>query len=135
MIAITPKGIGKKVNMMKRLIFVLLLLTSFNTFAACLTELAATTSATQSKQFLVDGNRTVTIVFHAAAGLSATEHGDIQISHDDGTTWQDMFANGSQLRLNSTNNVVTIYGPGLFRVDKDTTTNATAVFRCARGYL
>lgn len=122
-------------KILNRLIFALLLLISINVSAACITQLAATTSAGQSAQFIVDGNRTVTVLFHAAAGLSATEHGDIQITHDDGTTWQDMFANGAQLRLNSTNNAVTIYGPGTFRVDKDATANATAVFKCARGYL
>lgn len=120
---------------MKQTIFLLLLLLSININAACLTDLAAVTAAGQSTTFLVAENRMVTLIFYAASGLSASEFGDIQISQDTGTTWQDLFADGSQIRMNSTNNAITIYGPGIFRVDKETTTNATAVFRCRAGSL
>jgi len=124
-----------EVNTLRRLIPVFLLLISFGVDAACITELTATTSAAQTGPFLVDGSRPVTLIAFAAAGLSAVEHGDVQITHDGGTTWQDLFASDTQIRLNSTNNAVTIYGPGTFRVDKDVTTNATAILRCLRGAL
>ena len=112
-----------------------LLLINFSANATCITELAATTNAAQTGIFLVDGNRSATLIIFAASGLSPTQHGDVQITHDGGTTWQNMFASGTQVRLNSTNNAVTIYGPGTFRVDKDATDNATAIFRCLRGAL
>lgn len=120
---------------MKRRLFAVLLLFSINVNAVCKTDLAAITAAGQSTTFLVAENRMVTLIFYAASGLSASEYGDIQISQDTGTTWQDLYASGSQVRMNSTNNAITIYGPGIFRVDKEVTTNATAVFRCRAGSL
>ena len=65
---------------------------------------------------------------HASAGLTAAEYGDVQVSHDDGTTWQDVWQEGSQVRLHSKNNMVSVYGPGLFRVNKEATTPAVGVY-------
>jgi len=85
--------------------------------------LAVTTSAAASDKFSLEENRTATLIMYTATWV-AGEYGDIQISHDDGATWQDLYYEGSQVRLHSTNRAVTIYGSGLFRVDKESTTNA-----------
>ena len=90
--------------------------------------LAPTTSAAQSTSFGVQHDTKKTVILHAASGLTAAEYGDIQISHDGGTTFQDLYSDGSQVRLTDTNNSVTVYGPGVFRVDKEVTTNAAGVY-------
>lgn len=90
--------------------------------------LAATTSAGQSDPLKLRPGQHATLILYAASGLSPSQYGDVQISHDGGTTWQDLYIDGSQVRLNSTNVAATIYGPGVFRVDKEATTNATGVF-------
>ena len=105
----------------------IVLFLSFPTYAA-ITLLAATTGADQSTSFNVTNNGSATIIIFAASGHTAAENSDVQISHDGGTTFADLYQNGSQVRLDSTNTAVTVYGPGVFRVDKETTTNATGVF-------
>ncbi len=65
---------------------------------------------------------------YAANGLEADEYGDIQISHDGGTTFQDLYVDGSQIRLNSTNVAQTVYGPGIFRVAKGVTTEVAGIY-------
>ena len=90
--------------------------------------LAATTSAVASTSFIVggrsdqDGRATISVI-----GIAGAENADIQFSHDVGTTWTDLFQDGSQVRLTATNNMVTVYGPGLFRVDKEATAGATSI--------
>ena len=92
------------------------------------TILSPTTSAGNSNNVGVLSNDKKTLIMHAASGLTVGENGDVQISHDSGTTWQDLYESGSQTRLNSTNVAVTVYGPGLFRVAKEATTNATGIY-------
>lgn len=90
--------------------------------------LAATTSAAQSSSFDVGGRPDqigrATVM---AIGIAGAENADIQFSHDAGTTWTDLFEAGSQIRLTATNNMVTIYGPGVFRIDKEATAGATSI--------
>lgn len=119
---------------MKKLLILTLLLFSLNAQAAD-TLLAATTGASASSSIEIhglDGQGGIiakaTFIIYAASGHTAAEYSDIQVSHDGGTTWADVYVDGSQVRLDSTNTVQTIYGPGLYRVDKEATTNATGVF-------
>ena len=111
---------------MKKLILGLILLIPFPVFAA--TEiLAAATDAGTSTSFNVNNNGAATIIIAAASGHTASENTDVQISSDGGTTFEDLYQDGSQIRLTSTNTAVTVYGPGVFRVVKEATTNATSV--------
>lgn len=95
--------------------------------------LAATTSAETSISFSCDGINPVTVIMHAAAGLTnGAEYGDLQISHDGGVTFQDLFEDdgtgtGVQRRLHGGVVTMTIYGPGVFRVDKEVTSNAAGI--------
>ena len=89
--------------------------------------LSARTAAGQSLSFGCDGIRPVTIIMYAASGLTASEYGDIQISHDGGTTWQDMYIEGVQQRLSNVNVATTVYGTGRYRVDKEVTSNAALI--------
>ena len=120
---------------MKRLIFFLLLTVSFYANADCRVDLAAATGAGNSIAFSVDEGRTATILITAAAGHTAAEYSDIQMSQDGGTTWEDLYQNTAQVRLHATNTAVTVYGPGTFRIAKEATTNATAINRCIKGFL
>ena len=90
--------------------------------------LAPTASAANSKNVGVMSNDKKTLIMHASAGLTAGEYSDVQISHDSGATWQDLYENGIQTRLDSKNVAVAIYGPGLFRVAKESTTNAVGIY-------
>jgi hypothetical protein len=119
---------------MKRLLLTILILISFNIYAAE-EILTAATGAGNSSKFSLDSGQQVTIIIYAASGHTAGEYSDIQISHDDGTTWADLYYEGSQVRLHSTNTAVTVYGSGIFRVAKEATTNATGVFLSRDGNL
>lgn len=91
--------------------------------------LTATTSAGNSGVFEVNKESGVaSVILHAASGLTAGEYADVQVSHDSGATWQDLYQDGSQVRLHSTNNVVSIYGLGTYRVAKESSTNAAGLF-------
>ena len=106
---------------------------SFNAFAAK-TLLADKTGADQTILFSLKSEQTATIIMYTSTWV-AGEYGDVQISHDSGTTWQDLYYEGSQVRLHSTNRAVTVYGAGIFRVDKEATTNATGIYLSRDGNL
>lgn len=72
-------------------------------------------SVNQPTTFIVQGVQT------------AGENIDLQISTDDGTTYVDLYQDGSQVQLNDTNVAVTAYGPGLYRVNKGVTSNAIGI--------
>lgn len=84
--------------------------------------LAPTAEADQSEVFEVLQGRPVSVVMHAALGITAAQYGDLQVSHN-GAAWQDVFQGGSQVRLSSTNNTVLLEAPGEYRIDKEATTN------------
>lgn len=113
--------------MYKLLTGLIVLFLSLPVYAAT-TLLAAKTAADQSTSFNITNNGAATIIIFAASGHTAGENSDVQISHDGGTTFADLYQDGSQIRLHSTNTAVTVNGPGVFRVDKEITTNATGVF-------
>ena len=77
------------------------------------------TGAAQSEPIPVSAGDLVSIAITGT--VAAGEYLDIQYTDDGGATWQDLYQDGSQVRLTDTNNMVTVYGPGIFRVDKDST--------------
>lgn len=89
--------------------------------------IADTTSAAKSGIFSVSAGDNVSI---AVSGTIATnEFIDVQYTDDGGTTWHDLFQDGSQVRLTDTNNMATIYGPGIFKLDKGATASAAGAIR------
>lgn len=99
---------------------------------AQITLLSPTTSATQSNVFRVlSPEKPVTLIIGATSGHTASEYSDLQISYD-GTNWEDVYSNGAQQRLSSTNTVLVINAVGLYRVDKEATTNAVGVYLVSR---
>lgn len=89
------------------------------------TLLAAQTGAGNSASFYVPQMLNATVI--CSPDLGAGETADIQISHDDGTTWVD-YQDGAAVELTETQNAIRVYGPGLFRVAKDATSGATGIF-------
>lgn len=85
------------------------------------------TALTASENFFVKSKYPITIIFDAPAGIGGTEYADLQISYDNGTTWVDVFMNGTQVRLGDTNNVFTLSMPGNFRINKQITVNPASV--------
>lgn len=92
------------------------------------TLLSPVTDAANSSSFNITNNGRKTIIIYAASGHTAAQYSDVEISHDGGTTFADLYQNGAQVRMSSTNTAVTVYGPGVFRVAKEATTNATGVY-------
>lgn len=61
-------------------------------------------------------------------GIGVSEFGDVQFSHNGGTTWTNLFEDGTQVRLTNTNNAEVMAAPGLFRINKGVTAAAVGVF-------
>ena len=91
------------------------------------TILAEVAAAADSSPFECDGINPVTVILHSTVGLTAAEYADIQISHDDGDTWNDLYIAGTQQRLTSDATAITVSGPGLYQVAKEATTNAAGL--------
>lgn len=121
-------------SMVGAMVLVLVILGITVAYAAQ-TLLEPTTSAVASSSFKITNNGRATIVIYAASGHTASEYSDVQISHDGCTTFADLYVDGSQIRLSSTNTAQTVHGPGCFRVDKEATTNATGVYLSTEGSL
>ena len=90
-----------------------------------LTLLAAATGGGTSSDLAVRNGHTATLI---ASNLAGAETGSIQISYDGGTTFINLFSDGSQQQLTATNNTATVYGPGIFRVVKSATAGACGIF-------
>lgn len=89
--------------------------------------IASQTAADKSSVLSVGNENRVTFCYFGTLG--ATEYIDVQYSHD-GNTWHDLYQDGAQVRLSSTNKCITIVGPmNLFRLDKDATASAAGVIR------
>lgn len=88
--------------------------------------LAPIADAAASTKFQVNPGRPVTVISHAALGLVAAQHADIQVSHD-GVLWQDLFVGTVQQRLNTTNTQIALDAPGIYRVNKGVTTNPVGI--------
>ena len=63
-----------------------------------------------------------------ATGLGAGETISIVFSVDDGATWHDMYLNGTQATLDSTNNVVGLNSCVMVSVNKPATANPVGVY-------
>ena len=89
------------------------------------TLLTAQTGAGNSDSFYVPQmlNRTLIV----SPDLAGSETADVQISHDDGTTWAD-YLDGIAVELTATKNSLRLYGPAWFRVAKDVTAGATGIY-------
>ena len=72
---------------------------------------------------LVD--KEVTVI---AVGLAGSETIDIQISHDGGITFNNLYESGGQIQLTTTVSAITIQGPGIFRLNKGITAGAVAAY-------
>lgn len=86
-----------------------------------------TTSAANSGVISVSAHDHVSFALTGTFG--ATEYADVQYTDDGGSTWHDLYQDGAQVRMGTTNNMVTVYGPGMFRVAKDATSSAAGVIR------
>jgi hypothetical protein len=89
------------------------------------TLISATTEAANSAAFHVKNGYPVTLIMYASSGLVGGEYANLQVSHDKGVSWQDVYQDSDQIRLSSINNLIQITIPGLFRIAKEATTNAT----------
>ena len=88
------------------------------------TILAAATGAGNSSHFYVGPGSNVTVM--TDVDLAGAETADIQISHDNGTTFKD-YQDGAAVELTATLNALRLYGPSVYRVAKDATVSATAI--------
>ncbi len=87
--------------------------------------LAPKTGADQTKNFYVPKDQVVTIM--ASPILDGSETADVQISHDEGHTFQD-YIDSTAVELTATKNAIRLYGPMMYRVDKDITASATGIY-------
>jgi len=69
-----------------------------------------------------------------AIGLAVNETVDVQISPD-GVNYTNLYVDRVQVQLTSTNNAVTIYGPGRYRVVKGVTVGPVTVGLLTAGSL
>lgn len=89
-----------------------------------ITLLDATTSADQSKEFAVARDRRP--AQFTARGLAGAEEVTIQKKEDDGNFYDFYLDNVKQV-ITATHSGVTVYGPGTYRGDKDSTAAAVPV--------
>jgi len=90
------------------------------------TLLPATTSAVESDEVAVRGAKSP-YTFQCAPPLAGTEVGQVQFKGGNGT-WYDLQLDGSDVKMTASHRMVTLFGPGVFRIDKDATAGATGVF-------
>ena len=82
----------------------------------------ASTGQATSEPFSSAGPRTLC----SSAPFGPGEGAKVQITHN-GAVWQDLFLNGVLQEIFETHSVLTILGPGLFRVIKSTTVLSISV--------
>lgn len=85
--------------------------------------LAATTTGLISPEFVTVGSETI-----VAGDLGDDEGVKIQYTHD-GSLWQDLYLNGVLQEITQKHSLITLVGPGKFRVVKSETVNAVSVVR------
>ena len=78
--------------------------------------IGATTEQATSNAFSSSGPRTLCSSIPFGTGEGAK----VQITHN-GSTWQDLYLNGVLQEIHETHSVLTILGPGLFRIIKSAT--------------
>ena len=90
------------------------------------TLLTPTTDAANSNLIAAFGrNLPLTLV---ATGLGVGETVTLEVSVDGGTTWQTAYDTGNAITLTSTDNMLGIHTPGLFRAAKSATAGPSGVF-------
>ena len=63
-----------------------------------------------------------------AAGMASGDTIDVQVSHDKGQTYEDLYYDGTQVQLSyQSQNMIGFYTPGLYRIQKPTTTGQVSV--------
>jgi hypothetical protein len=86
--------------------------------------LAATTDQATSDDFLSPGPSTI-----CASGIFGDDEGaKIQFTHN-GSVWQDHYLNGVLQEIDSKHTMITVLGPGKFRVIKSATVGAIGIVR------
>ena len=70
----------------------------------------------------VNSRNPVTVM---AQGLAEASTVDLQVSYN-GTNFMDCYRDGTKVSLTATNNIMTIYGPGIFRFNKGITVGAVS---------
>jgi len=90
------------------------------------TIITATTDAIASAAFLVMDSHPVTLVAWGLSGTTDDTDLAVQITYD-GTNFVNCFKDGSQVLITSVNNPITVYGPGVFRINKGATSGTVGV--------
>lgn len=90
------------------------------------TLLTATTDADQSDPVSVQGAK-LPYTFHCAPLLAGAEKATVQFRGGNGT-WYNLYIEGALQEITATNGMITVFGHGQFRIDKDATAGATGVY-------
>jgi hypothetical protein len=93
------------------------------TTAAATAEFDAITHSIEFNS--VDGKADRAVSLFVSGDIGAAE--DIAIEYRDGSTWRQCTIEGDDVLLNEGNNIVSLYSPGNFRVNKPITANAVGV--------
>jgi len=97
------------------------------------TLITSTTSADQSIDVSVTGDN-LPYSFSCTPILAGTEKATIQLKDQDGN-YNDLYLDGILQELSATNMVITLFGPAVVRVDKDSTASATSVIGQSHGNI
>jgi hypothetical protein len=88
------------------------------------TLLSATTSATASREVVVPDSANP--VHFTCPGIAGSETGDLQKQQASGT-FTDYWEDGTQQQITATNSGLTVYGPGVYRINKSATAASVPV--------
>ncbi len=99
--------------------------------------LTAQTAAANSTIFKVRPGKEVTIKMYISPEAQPVGGDDLHIeySFDGGTTFRDVWLAGAQLLMDETKTILTITGPGIYRVAKGITSNAVGAYLSSWGDL
>jgi len=86
--------------------------------------LAATTSAAASTGFSVSVENPVAVF---VPGLATTETADLQVTVDNGATFDDATDSNGTIQATASVNSFLVIGPGEYRINKSATASAVAV--------
>lgn len=89
------------------------------------TLISPTTDATDVSGMRIERGQLPTTIY--ADSLGSGETVDVQIKIGDGT-FVDVYQNDAQVQITSTNNAITIYGPGIYGFSKSSTASAVGLY-------